>query len=183
MFVRAYICVDTSLYLGDACLNSWVLLLLTASPAPMIISEGMLIPREQKPPPPPAAGSVSAPFPPSPPQGDHACSYNQHKCSVIKYVPRLHRCIYVYWYQVRTYSVYDKDWKFSRHSFSFVNSVNFPLIMYGKYVRPNLIWPDKWSIWLENVLWLAIIISPDLISSCKNNKVNLYSLAVVIMSL
>ena len=35
-------------------------------------------------------------------------------------------------------SVYDKDWKLSRHSFSFVNSVNFPLIMYSKFVWPNL---------------------------------------------
>ena len=31
--------------------------------------------------------------------------------------------------------------------------------MYSKFVQPNLIWPDKWSIWVENVLWLAIIIS------------------------
>ena len=75
-----YICVDTNLYSGNACLNSWMLLL-TASPALKIVSEGMLIPKEQKPPPPPPAGSVSAPFPPSPPQGDHTVIANTNAMS------------------------------------------------------------------------------------------------------
>ena len=65
-------------------------------------------------------------------------------------------------------SAYDKNWKLSRHSFCFVNSMNFPLIMYSKFVWPNLIWPNKWSVWQENVLWLAIIISPATVDTLRH---------------
>ena len=37
------------------------------------------------------------------------------------------------------------------HSFSFANSIKFPLIMYRKFVWPNLIWLDICLIWPENV--------------------------------
>ena len=43
---------------------------------------------------------------------------------------------------------------------SFANSIEFLLIMYRKFILPNLIWLDIYLIWPENVWWLAIIISP-----------------------
>ena len=37
-------------------------------------------------------------------------------------------------------SAYDKDQNLSGHSLFSTNSIKFPLIMYSKYVWPNLIW-------------------------------------------
>ena len=53
--------------------------------------------------------------------------------SIVSYL-----CIYI--------SAYDKDWKLSRHSFPFANSVKFPLIIYENF-RPNLIWLDICLYW------------------------------------
>ena len=77
-------------------------------------------------------------------------------------------------------SAYDKDWKLSGHSFSFVNSVNFPLIMYGKFVWPNLIWPDKWLIWPENVLWLALIVSPENATPLLFQTINQFNIRYIV---
>ena len=58
-------------------------------------------------------------------------------------------------------SAYDKDQNLSGQSLFSTNSLKFPLIMYSKFVWPNLIWPDICLFWRENVLCLvAIIISP-----------------------
>ena len=45
-------------------------------------------------------------------------------------------------------SDYDKDQNLSGHS---LNSMKFLLIIYSKFVLPNLIWPDICLFWLENV--------------------------------
>ena len=45
------------------------------------------------------------------------------------------------------YSAYDKHQNLSRYSLFSTNSMKFPLIMYSKFVRPNLICPDICLIW------------------------------------
>ena len=62
---------------------------------------------------------------------------------------------------VHMYSTYDKHQNLSGHSLFLTNSMKFPLILYSKFIWSNLIWPDVCLFWPENVLWLAIIISPD----------------------
>ena len=62
-------------------------------------------------------------------------------------------------------SAYDKDWKLSGHLLFFCRLNEFPtlimlLLMYDKFVCPNMVWLNKCSIWPENVWWLAVIISP-----------------------
>ena len=62
------------------------------------------------------------------------------------------------------YSAYDKDWKLSRHSLSLTNSMTSLLILYSKFVWQ--IWfGQRCLIWLKNIWWLAIIISPTIITS------------------
>ena len=62
-------------------------------------------------------------------------------------------------------SDYDKDWKLSGCSLSSANSKNSLLIMYRKFVWAILIRLDRCLTWPENVWWLAIIISPDIVFS------------------
>ena len=82
--------------------------------------------------------------------GDFHCSHN-------KLMPQL---LSIHIRTINYYcSAYDKDWKLSGH---FMNSMTSPLIMYDKFVWPNMVWPDKCSIWAENVWWLAVIINPGL---------------------
>ena len=49
-------------------------------------------------------------------------------------------------------SAYNKDQNLSRHSLISTNSMKFPLIMYSKFVWPNLIWTHIYLFWPENVL-------------------------------
>ena len=49
-------------------------------------------------------------------------------------------------------SAYDKYKNLSRHSLFSTNSTKFPMIIYSKVVRPNVIWPDVCLVWTENVL-------------------------------
>ena len=57
-------------------------------------------------------------------------------------------------------SAYEKGWKLSEHTITLANSMKFPLIMYSKIIWPYLVWHNRYLIWMENVWWLAVIISP-----------------------
>ena len=91
----------------------------------------------------------------------HACTHaythvRTHKNdAVLRCLPRI---------SFTYYSAYDKDWKLSRHSLSLANSMTSLLILYSKFVWQ--IWfGQRCLIWLKNVWWLAIIISPTIITS------------------
>ena len=46
-------------------------------------------------------------------------------------------------------SAYDRDQNLYEHSLFLTNSMKFPLIMYSKFVWPNLIWLDICLFWPE----------------------------------
>ena len=60
-----------------------------------------------------------------------------------------------------TFSAYDKDWKLSRHSFSFANFIKFLLIMYRKIFLAKFDLTGHILNLAVKCLWLTIILNPE----------------------